>query len=733
MPSNLDTPTGSNPWVYPVTLTNDSHTVVFQTAGKYVDRNIRAEISVNSGSVSPIFAADNIDTYFNTGTSGSHSIAITPKATTSAGFIGTYTSSSALTGDAGYYTIKTGTGAANSSNVVLYETDGSAAGINVKAIVDTANVSTSEPSSGYYLAFTGSGSSKVTTAGWFATGALTASSTTKYFPITAASVTHSGGGISITTNYSDTPDVDITLTAQTTTGVALTNSEPSSGYYLTLTGASEALSGKTKATRAAYTETFTAGYLPAKASTNILTSSAVEPTVTVGAGSVGAITGTNTVSPTVTLNQADAANVTLGTTNSSGISIKAVGGGTATATASTNITTAGYIPSGADGITNSNIAATSNTTNVTKYITAVTIPSTKSLTVTNNGTVNLTTSGTANVTSTGTTVVTSNSTTTGTITIKAKTVAGDTATTDQDVVTSGLWKTNTVAAADTYYYGRTSAAATTITTSYANSGMSTYFTSQGSSSGASVTITPKYTATAGFTTAVATAANNGGTGYWKIKTVSGSIGGTAANGAATAVITNVDTVSTIAASSLSNKTAGVDYWEIKATATGTNGSYTPKYTVSTAGWISSTVTASSAATVTVTSDTTGQSLYIPKADFNVSANKVYCSSAGYVSVGSASSPVYTIGTGAISGVSSDPGSGYTANTTSVPSGGWLKLTAGYYPATKISLASLVPDASAVTGLSANYILSGHSAYNNDGTLINGSIQTYQGAYEVVTE
>ena len=57
MPSNLDTPTGSNPWVYPVTLTNDSHTVVFQTAGKYVDRNIRAEISVNSGSVSPIFAA----------------------------------------------------------------------------------------------------------------------------------------------------------------------------------------------------------------------------------------------------------------------------------------------------------------------------------------------------------------------------------------------------------------------------------------------------------------------------------------------------------------------------------------------------------------------------------------------------------------------------------------------------------------------------------------------------
>lgn len=49
--------------------------------------------------------------------------------------------------------------------------------------------------------------------------------------------------------------------------------------------------------------------------------------------------------------------------------------------------------------------------------------------------------------------------------------------------------------------------------------MSTYFNS-GTSSDKNVTITPKYTATAGYRPAVSTATNNGGTTYWKIKTTS---------------------------------------------------------------------------------------------------------------------------------------------------------------------------------------------------------------------
>lgn len=109
--------------------------------------------------------------------------------------------------------------------------------------------------------------------------------------------------------------------------------------------------------------------------------------------------------------------------------------------------------------------------------------------------------------------------------------------------------------------------------------------------------------------------------------VSGSISGTASSGSAIAAITNVNNITTI--SNISGKTAGTDYWAIKATATGGNGSYTPKYTVSTAGWLGSTVTGT-AQTVSVTSDTTGQFLYIPKATYGGSNGNITVTSAGYL-------------------------------------------------------------------------------------------------------
>jgi hypothetical protein len=87
-----------------------------------------------------------------------------------------------------------------------------------------------------------------------------------------------------------------------------------------------------------------------------------------------------------------------------------------------------------------------------------------------------------------------------------------------------------------------------------------------------------------------------------IPTVSGSIGGTASAGSATAVLTNLNSINTI--TNTTGKTAGTDYWGIQATATTTAGSYTPSYSVTTAGWISSTA-AGSAQTVSVTADTTG--------------------------------------------------------------------------------------------------------------------------------
>lgn len=73
-----------------------------------------------------------------------------------------------------------------------------------------------------------------------------------------------------------------------------------------------------------------------------------------------------------------------------------------------------------------------------------------------------------------------------------------------------------------------------------------------------------------------------------------------------------------------------------------------------------------------------------------------------------------------------------SDTTAAPvlvAGDALYINAGYTGDMKISLSKLVPDGSDV-GTHDDYILSGHSAYNNDGVLVAGSIPTYQGAYIV---
>lgn len=73
-----------------------------------------------------------------------------------------------------------------------------------------------------------------------------------------------------------------------------------------------------------------------------------------------------------------------------------------------------------------------------------------------------------------------------------------------------------------------------------------------------------------------------------------------------------------------------------------------------------------------------------------------------------------------------------SGTTAAPvlvAGDYLYIDAGYTDNLKISLAKLVPDGSDVKGHS-EYILSGHSAYDNDGTLVAGSIPTYDGSYTI---
>lgn len=71
-------------------------------------------------------------------------------------------------------------------------------------------------------------------------------------------------------------------------------------------------------------------------------------------------------------------------------------------------------------------------------------------------------------------------------------------------------------------------------------------------------------------------------------------------------------------------------------------------------------------------------------------------------------------------------------TTSAPtlvSNDYLYINSGYTDNLKISLAKLVPDGSNIQG-HADKILNGYTAYDNDGKLVTGTIQTYDGTYTV---
>lgn len=73
-----------------------------------------------------------------------------------------------------------------------------------------------------------------------------------------------------------------------------------------------------------------------------------------------------------------------------------------------------------------------------------------------------------------------------------------------------------------------------------------------------------------------------------------------------------------------------------------------------------------------------------------------------------------------------------SNTTAAPvlvSGDYLYIDKGWTDYVKISLAKLVPNGSDVKG-HGEYILQGHSAYDEDGTLVAGTIATYDGSYSV---
>jgi mucin-22 len=85
------------------------------------------------------------------------------------------------------------------------------------------------------------------------------------------------------------------------------------------------------------------------------------------------------------------------------------------------------------------------------------------------------------------------------------------------------------------------------------------------------------------------------------------------------------------------------------------------------------------------------------------------------------------------GVTSSKPSGYIENTTAVvPTSGYLKLDAGYMPATCISLATLVPNDADITNdvTGSNKIRTGTTVYDKDGNLITGTMNDITPVYTV---
>lgn len=178
-----------------------------------------------------------------------------------------------------YIPIASGTATAGSAtaDISLFDVDGSNNGKNISASVGSKV--DAEPTSGYYIALTasGSGNSQVTQAGWFQKGALASSTTTssvKYFPIQSGGITIAGGGLTPSSGHTslvnngyyngstyNTADI-VDITSQTTAA---------NGYYkLTSTGYGTV-------TRTAITKQVTqAGYVDVEANATQIVAGASE-------------------------------------------------------------------------------------------------------------------------------------------------------------------------------------------------------------------------------------------------------------------------------------------------------------------------------------------------------------------------------------------------------------------------------------------------------------------------
>lgn len=201
-----------------------------------------------------------------------------------------------------------------------------------------------------------------------------------YIPIVTG-VTVNGGGLT-PTNYSKS-DLALTLTSGSNTNmsnITLGNQDTSTyPYYFKVNGSTPAVSGTTKVTRAAITYTNSAGAIAAHTGASAIGADSSSPSVSVNATSASTyvslkkatmtVAGSNTVTPSVSVGSDT--NIVYATSDVSGVSFKATGGGTAKATATATTNIAGYAPANTQLGSNTSITASSSTINTTKYIQGV--------------------------------------------------------------------------------------------------------------------------------------------------------------------------------------------------------------------------------------------------------------------------------------------------------------------------------------------------------------------------
>lgn len=124
---------------------------------------------------------------------------------------------------------------------------------------------------------------------------------------------------------------------------------------------------------------------------------------------------------------------------------------------------------------------------------------------------------------------------------------------------------------------------------------------------------------------------------------------------------------------------------------------------------------------------------VTSAGYGTTTSGQYTTTGDSVTVGANASAVtyipITATTFANSGTSGVTYTDISNNVSALVSGDYLYINEGYVENSKISLAALIPDATD-TNAAASYILSGYTAYDNDGVLIVGTMSTYTGTYTI---